>query len=135
MRCFFALFALPLLVQLGETGPPYNATLLHPRSGDVAFAGRNYVVTWTIDNSFSDLNLYILGGGYNLEIASGIPNSGSWEWNIETNWPSSINTIYMVLDRVDWNTNNEISPFQMVALADQTRTPEACVPSHFLTLI
>lgn len=83
------------------TGPPYDAVLLHPRTGDTVYAGRQFVVTWTIDTSFSDLNLYILGDGYNLEIATGIPNTGSWEWNVETNWPSTT-SIYMVLNRADW---------------------------------
>jgi hypothetical protein len=113
-------FHLALIAHLVHaTGPPYDAQLLHPRSGDVVYAGQNYLVTWTIDDSFSDLNLYILGGGYNVEIAAGIPNTGSWEWSVQTSWPSSTGTIYMVLNRVDWNTNDEISPFTMVSVADQ----------------
>lgn len=122
LRVYYIFIVVVITHLVHATGPPYNAVLLHPRTGDTVYAGRQFVVTWTIDTSFSDLNLYILGDGYNLEIATGIPNTGSWEWNVETNWPSTT-SIYMVLNRVDWNTNNDISPFRMVAIADQSTTP------------
>lgn len=66
----------------------------------------------------TDLNLFILGGGYNLEIAVSIPNTGEYTWIVPTSFASSTQ-YYMVLNRADWNTNDQVFPFTMVSLADQ----------------
>lgn len=108
-----------ILVQLADAaGPPYNSRLLRPRNGDTVNAGQTFLVTWTVDNSISSLDLVIRGAGFNFAIARGIANTGSFEWNVEQFWPSST-SIYMVLDRVDWNTNTDVSMFTMVCVVDQ----------------
>src|SRR5271170_5674887 len=91
----------------------YDSYLLHPVAGDTVYAGQPYPVTWFVDPTIDNLNLYILGGGSNNEIATAIPNTGSYTWNVESYWPSSTQ-YYMVLNRVDWNTNDIVSPFTMV---------------------
>ena len=122
----FVVFLVHVFVQR-VAGVTYNATLLHPVAGDVVYAGQPYTVTWTVDTSFTILNLYILGDGYNNEIASNINNTGHYIWNVETFWPST-GALYMVLNRVDWNTNNEISPFTMISLAAQGGVNETYYP-------
>jgi|SRR5271156_1467571 len=106
----------------------YNATLLHPIAGDVVYAGQPYTVTWTVDTSFTTLNLFILGDDYNDQIAYNINNTGSYIWNVETYWPSA-SSLYMVLNRADWNTNNEISPFRMISVEDQTGVSQMYHPT------
>lgn len=117
-----------ILTQLvTATGPPYNSSLLHPRNGDTVNAGQKFLVTWTIDNSISNLDLVMRGAGFNFAIARGIANTGSWEWNVEEFWPTST-SIYMVLDRVDWNTNTDVSMFTMVCVVDQNPSDPAPGP-------
>jgi hypothetical protein len=107
-----------VLIQASQTSTLYESYLLHPTSGDTVYAGRSFTVTWFVDPTFSNLNLFILGGGYNLEVADSIPNSGSYIWNVPTSFASST-AYYMVLNRADWNTNDQIFPFKMVSLTDQ----------------
>jgi len=106
----------------------YNATLLHPVAGDVVYAGQPYTVTWTVDTSFTTLNLFVLGDDYNDQIVHNINNTGSYIWNVETYWPST-SSLYMVLNRADWNTNDEISPFRMISVQDQTGVSELYHPT------
>jgi len=116
------------LLTLGVLSPvtatTYDSQLLHPVAGDVVYAGQPYNVTWTVDSSFSTLNLYVLGDNYNDAIVLNTSNTGSYIWNVETSWPST-DLLYMVLSRVDWNTNNETYPFMMVSVEDQMPLKEA----------
>jgi hypothetical protein len=107
----------------------YNATLLHPVAGDVVYAGQPYTVTWTVDTSFSVLNLFVLGDDYNDQIAYNINNTGSYIWDVQTYWPSA-SSLFMVLNRADWNTNDEISPFRMISVQDQTGVNEMYHPTY-----
>lgn len=101
--------------------PPQSATLLHPVTGDIAYAGLPYLVLWTLDQSVATLNLYLEGDGYNRELATNISNTGSWEWDVEINYQSS-SSLYIVLNGLDWNTNAQISSFRIVLVEDQSTT-------------
>jgi len=120
----FVLGLLTLGLLSSVTATTYDSQLLHPVAGDVVYAGQPYTVSWTVDSSFSTLNLVILGDNYNDGIALNISNTGSYIWNVETSWPST-DLLYMVLSRVDWNTNNETYPFMMVSVEDQMPLKEA----------
>lgn len=122
----FVLGLLTLGVLSPVTATTYDSQLLHPVSGDVVYAGQPYNVTWTVDSSFSTLNLYVLGDNYNDAIVLNTSNTGSYIWSVETSWPST-DLLYMVLSRVDWNTNNETYPFMMVSVEDQMPLKEAYI--------
>jgi hypothetical protein len=114
------------LFHLISTATAYDSYITHPIAGDKVLAGHPYNVTWFVDPSLSGavLNLYILGGGFNVIIGSDVPNSGLFKWNVETWWPSTT-SIYMVLNMAFWNTNSNESTFQMESLADQTDGDDA----------
>src|SRR5256885_13418783 len=100
MSIYLLLFLSSLIyLESHAAGPPYSARLLHPRQGDTVLAGHQYTVTWTVDSSFSTLSLIILESGFNAEIATSIPNTGSYNWSVETWWPST--NVAMVLNRPD----------------------------------
>jgi hypothetical protein len=98
--------------------PHVDGHVLHPVAGDKVYAGGIFVVTWTVDTCFSNINLYVLGGGYNVRLATNIENTGSWEWHVQRFWPST-KSLYMVLNTFHWNTNDEISTFEMISIDDQ----------------
>jgi hypothetical protein len=98
----------------------YDSYITHPIAGDKVLAGHPYSVTWVVDPSLTGaLNLAILGGGFDLIIGSDVPNSGSFNWSVETWWPSTT-SIFMVLNTATWNTNSNQSTFQMESLGEQT---------------
>jgi hypothetical protein len=115
-------------------GQPYDAYVTHPKSGDVVYAGGSFNVTWFVDPSFTTLNLCIFGPtsgnpgpNVNWYIARNIPNTGMYAWGVEPIWASG-SGYWMILNRADWNTNDEVSPFTMVSLEDQV-TPTSSISS------
>lgn len=98
----------------------YDGYITHPISGDTILAGKPYTVTWFVDPTLTmSLNLIVLGGGFNVEIGTNIPNTGSFNWTVETWWPSTT-SVYMVLNTAGWNTNTNQSIFKVESVGDQT---------------
>ena len=110
-----------------ESAVTYNSHVLHPVHGDIVYAGQPYNVTWLVDSSFTTLSLVVFN--VNWYIAYDIPNSGSHIWNVEPIWASG-SEFWMILNRADWNTNNEVSPFTIVSLEDQLAAGSSVTPAN-----